>query len=89
MAKALSRVVPDSIRRITYQFAINRWPPSSAVSSECSPCSPDSDVYAEWERLAIEHEVIGKKAHDARIVAAMNVYGITSILTFNVDDFAR
>ena len=51
--------------------------------------SETPDVFAEWERLVIEHQVLGKKAHDARIVAAMNVYGITSILTFNVNDFGR
>ena len=31
----------------------------------------------------------GKKAHDARLVAAMNLHGITHIVTFNSDDFAR
>lgn len=43
----------------------------------------------EWERLAVEHRVIGKKAHDARIVAVMSVHRIGLILTFNVGDFAR
>lgn len=30
---------------------------------------------------------VGRPGHDARIVAAMNTYGIKSILTFNRDDF--
>lgn len=51
---------------------------------------PDSDdIYAEWRRLVTLHSVSGKTAHDARLVAAMNVHGITHILTFNVEDFAR
>jgi predicted nucleic acid-binding protein len=51
---------------------------------------PDSDaVYAEWRRLVTVHEVSGKKAHDARLVAAMNVHGVSHILTFNGADFSR
>jgi predicted nucleic acid-binding protein len=51
---------------------------------------PDSDdVYPAWRRLVVTHGVSGKKAHDARLVAAMTVSGITHILTFNTDDFAR
>jgi predicted nucleic acid-binding protein len=46
-------------------------------------------VYAEWERLVLRYAVAGKNAHDARIVAAMVVHGITRLLTFNVDDFKR
>ena len=29
------------------------------------------------------------QVHDARLAAAMKVYGVVSILTFNVDDFRR
>jgi predicted nucleic acid-binding protein len=51
---------------------------------------PDSDdIYLEWRRLVVTHGVSGKKAHDARLVAAMTVNGITHILTFNADDFAK
>jgi predicted nucleic acid-binding protein len=51
---------------------------------------PDSDdVFAEWRRLVVLHEVCGKTTHDARLVAAMNVYRITHILTFDVADFTR
>jgi len=50
----------------------------------------DSDnVYPEWRRLVVTYGVSGKKTHDARIVAAMNVHGLTHILTFNTDDFRR
>jgi predicted nucleic acid-binding protein len=51
------------------------------------PESPS--VFEEWERLVATHRVAGKNTHDARIVAAMNVHGITRILRFNVQDFTR
>lgn len=51
---------------------------------------PDSDaVYAEWRRLVSIHEISGKKTHDARLVAAMHVNGVSQILTFNGSDFTR
>jgi predicted nucleic acid-binding protein len=51
---------------------------------------PDMDgTYAEWRRLVVLHGVSGKKTHDARLVAAMNVLGVSRILTFNVGDFTR
>lgn len=48
-----------------------------------------ASIFEEWERLVATHRVSGKDAHDARIVAAMNVHGVTRIPTFNVHDFAR
>jgi predicted nucleic acid-binding protein len=51
---------------------------------------PDSpSIYPEWRRLVIAHSVSGKQVHDARIVAAMKVHGITHLLTFNLSDFSR
>lgn len=51
---------------------------------------PDSETaYQEWKGLLVAHAVQGVKAHDARIVAAMRAYGITHLLTLNVDDFKR
>jgi predicted nucleic acid-binding protein len=51
---------------------------------------PDTPaVHAEWRRLLVVHSVMGVQVHDARLVAAMNVHGVTHILTFNVADFAR
>lgn len=46
-------------------------------------------ILAEWERLVVLHRVIGKQSHDARLVAAMLVHGVTNLLTFNADDFKR
>lgn len=46
-------------------------------------------IYAEWERLVVNYGVSGVNVHDARLVAAMCVHGLTHILTFNVRDFSR
>ena len=54
------------------------------------PLLPDVPaVFSEWERLVMAHQVMGKNAHDARLVAAMAVHGFTHLLTFNTQDFAR
>jgi len=51
---------------------------------------PDApDIFREWERLVNRHEVIGRQVHDARLVAAMKVHGVTHLLAFNTDDFKR
>jgi predicted nucleic acid-binding protein len=51
---------------------------------------PDSPaIYPEWEDLVRRLDVKGKVAHDARLVAAMKVHGITHVLTFNAPDFSR
>ena len=42
-----------------------------------------------WQGLVTAYEVVGKRAHDARLVAAMVRHGITHLLTFNEQDFAR
>ena len=46
-------------------------------------------VYSEWERLVTTYQVSGRNAHDARLVAAMAVHGLTHLLTFNTQDFTR
>jgi predicted nucleic acid-binding protein len=46
-------------------------------------------IYSEWERLVLTYGVRGVNVHDARLVAAMVVHGLTHILTFNTKDFAR
>jgi predicted nucleic acid-binding protein len=42
-----------------------------------------------WETLVTTHAVLGRNAHDARLVAAMVVHGVTHLLTFNEQDFRR
>ena len=46
-------------------------------------------VLGEWERLVVAHDCKGKPAHDARLVAAMHVHGVTELLTFSGTDFRR
>ncbi len=47
------------------------------------------DLFQKWRELVVAHEVSGKQVHDARPSAAMILYGVPSILTFNVQDFVR
>jgi predicted nucleic acid-binding protein len=53
------------------------------------PLLPETPLQSEWERLVATYRVAGKNSHDARLVAAMTVHDIRSILTFNVQDFTR
>jgi predicted nucleic acid-binding protein len=46
-------------------------------------------IYTIWEALVIQHQVSGKPAHDARLVAAMQANGLTAILTFDKSGFSR
>lgn len=50
---------------------------------------PEPDgAWSSWKQLLREHGVTGLRIHDAYIVAVMMVYGISSILTFNIEVFA-
>lgn len=49
----------------------------------------NAEIYHEWKRILIQYSIIGVSVHDARLVAAMFVHGLTHILTFNTDDFRR
>lgn len=49
---------------------------------------PDREDLSElWQELVERHNVTGFRAHDVRLVAAMQSYGITRLLTFNAGDF--
>ena len=39
--------------------------------------------------LVASTPVLGKNAHDARLVAAMTVHGLAHLLTFNAQDFGQ
>lgn len=45
-------------------------------------------IYEIWQDLVSRYEVIGKRTHDARLVAAMLRHRITHLLTFNTGHFA-
>jgi predicted nucleic acid-binding protein len=40
-----------------------------------------------WQELVERHVVTGFRAHDVRLTAAMQSYGINRLLTFNAADF--
>jgi len=46
-------------------------------------------VYAAWRDLVAARSVSGKQVHDARLVAAMIVHGVSRLLTLNTADFTR
>jgi predicted nucleic acid-binding protein len=39
--------------------------------------------------MVVQHGIQGVQVHDARLVAWMQAYGITHIVTLNTADFAR
>ena len=52
--------------------------------------APDSEAtHQEWRRIVVAAGVSGIQVHDARMVAAMRVHGITNLLTLNAKDFRR
>ena len=46
-------------------------------------------IYSGWFNIVTAKKVLGKQAHDARLVAAMAVHGLDAIMTQNVRDFKR
>ena len=46
-------------------------------------------VFETWQRIVLTQGISGKQGHDAHLVAMMQVHSITSILTFNTEDFIR
>lgn len=46
-------------------------------------------IYSHWRQLVNKYSVLGKNAHDARLVAAMMCHGVKHLLTFNTADFER
>ena len=71
---------------ITPQIAAEFWNVATRPIGNNGLGMSIEEVRDEISRL---EEVQGVKVHDARIVAAMNVHGITRIVTFNADDFRR
>lgn len=61
----------------------------SHLQRRCELLPETAAVFAEWKRLAAAHSVVGKAAHDARLVAQMLVSQIPMMLTFNTSDFRR
>jgi predicted nucleic acid-binding protein len=93
------------VPQVLYEFWVVATRPLSSNGLELSPAEADAEIsrleklypvfqdspaiYAEWRRIVAAHHVLGKNAHDARLVAAMIVHGITHILTFDASHFSR
>ena len=45
-------------------------------------------IFPNWLNLVTTNRVMGKRTHDARIIAVMLANGISHLLTFNPSDFA-
>lgn len=69
--------IPDTDRR------------AKIIESEFRFLPDNWQVHQNWRRLVVTYGVPGAKVHDARLVAAMLVHGVTQILTLNDRDFAR
>jgi predicted nucleic acid-binding protein len=71
--------------------------PSADAVSLLQRCGPpwfrllrdERSIYERWRELVESHGVLGKQAHDARLVAAMLRHGVEFLLTFNTTDFQR
>ena len=51
---------------------------------------PDNEqIYRVWRQLVVHNDVKGVQVHDARLAAAMQVHGVSHIVTLNQPDFAR
>ena len=49
---------------------------------------PDgASVYPEWRRLVVAYGVTGAQVYDTRLVAVMRAYGVSHLLTFNIEHF--
>ncbi|WP_039727442.1 PIN domain-containing protein [Leptolyngbya iicbica] len=48
-----------------------------------------AEIFVIWQQLVSTQNIVGKRAHDARIAAAMLTHGITHLLTFNTQDFIQ
>jgi len=55
----------------------------------CKLLPDDLQVHQRWENLVTTHNVLGKKGHDAHLVAWMHFHKVPAILTFNARDLAR
>jgi hypothetical protein len=47
-----------------------------------------ADIFPAWKALVGALGIIGKRVHDARLVAVCHAHAVTHLLTLNVSDFA-
>lgn len=59
------------------------------IESHLIRLTDSDDIYQTWRYLLVQYQVSGRQVHDARLVAVMQVNGVSDILTFNASDFER
>ena len=46
-------------------------------------------IFTHWLNYVTSYKVMGKRVHDARLIAVMLTHRVTHLLTFNIDDFTN
>jgi hypothetical protein len=62
---------------------------AAALRTRFTPLDDTPAIFPVWEELVTAHAVLGRNAHDARLVAAMLVHCVSHLPTFNDQDFRR
>jgi predicted nucleic acid-binding protein len=60
-----------------------------AIRERTAFLAEDARVADRLQRLLLDVECTGKQVHDANVIAAMLAHGVGTVVTMNVDDFAR
>lgn len=68
---------------------VQTWSNVEQMKRQYSLLMENAGVYPLWEKLVHMWPTQGKQAHDARLVAMMQLHQVTHLLTFNVADFKR
>lgn len=71
-------LTPKAVEQI-----LNQWERTLTVLPD------EASILPLWKKLVVEHDVKGKTAHDARIVAAMLHHKVGGLLSYNATDFLR
>lgn len=67
--------------------AVNTEAQAATFEARFPLLSETSDIYLAWKALVEAHGVIGKRVHDARLIAVCHAHAVTHLLTFNVAHF--
>jgi predicted nucleic acid-binding protein len=62
---------------------------ATLIENTLSFAADSEATHREWRRILLAERISGVQVHDARLVAAMRVHAIGSLLTMNIQDFRR
>lgn len=62
---------------------------ATLIEAKLNFAADSEATHREWRRIVVAYGVSGVQVHDARLVAAMHVHSIGSLLTLNAHDFRR